>query len=172
MKTDQGIVKVNKLCNNAKLPVRGSTGAVGYDLAAAQTAVIPARGKVLVKTGVSMSIPTGCYDRIAPSSGLALKEFIDVGAGVVDADSRGELGVVLFNFGNEDFKVNMGDKIAQLIFEKIKTPEILETDSLDETGRGEKGFGSTGLHSEEQKSVNQSSDQKSESDQLSKPKTD
>ena len=112
MKTDQGIVKVRKLCNNAKLPVRGSIGAAGYDLAAAQTAVIPAHGKVLVKTGLSMSMPNGCYGRIAPRSGLALKKFVDVGAGVVDADCRGELGVVLFSFGNEDFKINMGDKIA------------------------------------------------------------
>ena len=172
MKTDQGIVKVKKLCNNAKLPVRGSIGAAGYDLAAAQTAVIPAHGKGLVKTGLSMSMPTGCYGRIAPISGLALKKFINVGAGVVDVDYRGELGVVLFNFGNEDFKINMGNKIAQLVFEKTKTPEIVQTNGLEETGWGEKGFGSTGLNSEEQKIVNQSSDQRSESDQLSKPKTD
>ena len=112
MKTDQGVVKVKKLCNNAKLPVRGSTSVVGYGLAAAQTAVVPAHGKVLVKTGLSISMPTGCYGRIAPASGLALKKFIDVGAGVVDEDYRGELGVVLFNFGEEDFKINMGDKIC------------------------------------------------------------
>ena len=136
MKTDQGVVKVKKLCNNAKLPVRGSTGAAGYDLAAAQTAVILAHGKVLVKTGLSISMPTGCYGRIAPRSGLALKKFIDVGAGVVDEDYRGELGVILFNFGDEDFKINMGDKIAQLIFEKKKTPAIVETNSLEETRTG------------------------------------
>ena len=63
MKTDQGIVKVKRLCNNARLPVRGTTGAAGYDLAAAQTAVVPAHGKVLVKTGLSISMPTGCYGR-------------------------------------------------------------------------------------------------------------
>ena len=83
-------------------------------------------------------MPTGCYGRIAPRSGLALKKFIDVGAGVVDEDYRGELGVVLFNFGEGDFKINMGDKIAQLIFEKIKTPAIIETDDLEETGQGRK----------------------------------
>ena len=80
MKTDMGIVKVKRLCNNARLPVRGSTGAAGYDLAAAQSAVVPARGKLLVKKGLSMSMPSGCYGRIAPRSGLALKKFIDVGA--------------------------------------------------------------------------------------------
>ena len=153
MKTDQGIVKVKKLCNNVKLPVRGTSDAAGYDLAAAQTIVIPAHGKMLVKTGLSMSMPTGCYSRIAPRSGLALKKSNDVGAGVVDVDYRGELGVVLFNFGNEDFKINMGEKIAQLIFEKIKTTEIVQTDSLKETGRGEKGFGNIGIKSEEQKII-------------------
>ena len=165
MKTDQGIVKVKRLCNNARLPVRGTTGAAGYDLAAAQNAVVPAHGKVLVKTGLSISMPTGCYGRIAPRSGLALKKFIDVGAGVVDEDYRGELGVILFNFGDEDFKINMGDKIAQLIFEKIKTAEVVEVDSLEETGRGEKGFGSTGIKSEEQKIIGQSPDQISSADQ-------
>ena len=73
-----------------------------------------------------------------------MKKFIDVGAGVIDSDYRGELGVILFNFGNEDFVVNQGDKIAQLIFEKIKTPTVKEVDSLEGTGRGDKGYGSTG----------------------------
>ena len=149
MKTDQGIVKVKRLCNNARLPVRGTTGAAGYDLVAAQNAVVPAHGKVLVKTGLSIFMPTGCYGRIAPRSGIALKKFIDVGAGVVDDDYRGELGVVLFNFGDEEFKIKMGDKIAQLIFEKIKIPEVVEVDSLEDTGWGEKGFGSTGIKSED-----------------------
>ena len=159
MKTDQGIVRVKRLCNNARLPVRGTTGAAGYDLGAAQTAVVLAHGKVLVKTSLSISMPTGCYGRVAPRSGLALKKFIDVGAGVVDEDYRGELGVILFNFGEGGFKIN---KIAQLIFEKIKTPEVVEVDSLEETRRGEKLFGSTGIKSEDQKHINQSPDQKSD----------
>ena len=163
---------MKKLCNNAKLPVRGSIGAAEYDLAAAQTAVIPAHGKVLVKTGLSISMPTGCYGRIAPRSGLALEKFIDVGAGVVDEDYRGELGVILFNFGDEDFKINMGDKIIQLIFEKIKTPAIVETNSLEETGRGDKVFGSTGINSVGQQIISHSPNQKSESDQSFKPKAD
>ena len=83
----------------------------------------------------------------------------------MDEDYRGELGVVLFNFGEEDFKINMGDKIAQLIFEKIKTPTIIDADSLEETKRGNKGFGSTGINSEDQKNISQSPDQKS--DQIS-----
>ena len=91
-----------------------------------------------------MALPTGCYGRIAPRSGLALKKFIDIGAGVIDANYRGEVGVILFNFGNEDFVVNMGDRIAQLIFEKIKTPEIKESEQLDGTDRGAGSYGSTG----------------------------
>ena len=71
-----------------------------------------------------MAIPTGCYGRIAPRSGLALKKFIDIGAGIIDTDYRGEIGVILFNFSNEDFVLNMGDKIAQIIFENVKTPKI------------------------------------------------
>ena len=130
---------------NAKLPVRGTDGAAGYDLAAAQAAVVPAHGKCLVKTGLVMALPHGCYGRIAPRSGLALKKFIDVGAGVIDADYRGEVGVILFNFGEEDFVINMGDRIAQLIFEKIKTPIVKEMNELEGTDRGVGGYGSTGI---------------------------
>ena len=77
-----------------------------------------------MKTGLALAMPPDCYGRVAPRSGLALKRFVDIGAGVIDSDYRGELGVILFNFGDEDFTINMGDRIAQLIFEKIKTPEI------------------------------------------------
>ena len=111
---------MKKMNVNAELPIRGTSGSAGYDLAAAQSTVIPAHGKCLVKTGLCMALLPGCYGRIAPRSGLAWKKFIGVGAGVIDADYRGELGVILFNFGAEDFVINMGDKVAQLIFEKIK----------------------------------------------------
>ena len=70
---------------------------------------------------------------------INIKKFIDVGAGAIDADYRGELGIILFNFGEEDFIINMGDKIAQLIFEKIKTPIVKETNDLDDTRRGDRG---------------------------------
>ena len=98
-------------------------------------------------TGLSISFPAGLYARIAPRSGLALKKFMDVGAGVVDADYRGEVGVVLFNHGDQDFEVKMGDRIAQLILEQISTPEVVEVSGLDETVRGTGGFGSTGIES-------------------------
>ena len=88
--------------------MRGTNAAAAYDLFAAQAAVVPAHGKCLVKTGLRMALPTSCYGRIAPRSGLAIKRFIDIGAGVIDADYRGEVGAILFNFSDEDFVVNQG----------------------------------------------------------------
>ncbi|XP_014404291.1 PREDICTED: deoxyuridine 5'-triphosphate nucleotidohydrolase, mitochondrial isoform X2 [Myotis brandtii] len=125
---------------------------------------IPPMEKTLVKTDIQIALPSGCYGRvalrrltlaqevlavrktenIAPRSGLAAKHFIDVGAGVIDEDYRGNLGVVLFNFGKEKFEVKKGDRIAQLICERIFYPEIEEVQALDDTERGSGGFGSTG----------------------------
>ena len=139
------MLKVQKLNNNAALPKRSTEGAAGYDLCASQDCIIPAGNKGLVNTGLAISFPAGLYARIAPRSGLALKKFIDVGAGVVDHDYRGEVGVVLFNHGDQDFEVNMGDRIAQLILEKIDTPPVEEVQGLGETVRGVGGFGSTGV---------------------------
>ena len=116
------MLKLQKLNNNAALPKRSTDGAAGYNLCASQDCIIPAEGKELVHTGLAISFPASLYARIAPRSGLALKKFIDVGAGVVDHDYRGEVGVVLFNHGDQDFQVKMGDGIAQLILEKIDTP--------------------------------------------------
>ena len=139
------IVKIKRVNVNEKLPVRGTEVVAGYDLAAAQAVVVPVHGKCLVKIGLAMALPPGCYGRIAPRSGLDLKKFIDVGAGVIDADYRGEVGVILFNFGQEDFVVNLGDRIAQLIFGKIKTPIVKETNELEGADRGAVGYGSTGM---------------------------
>ena len=115
-------VTIQRVHVNARLPVQGTSGAAGYDMSTAQSAIVPAHGKCLVKTGVKMALPTGCYGRIAPRSGLAIKKYINIGAGVIDADYRGEVGAILFNFSDEDFVVNQGDRIAQIIFEKIKDP--------------------------------------------------
>ena len=106
---------------------------------------IPAGGKGLVKTDLSIAIPEGCYARVAPRSGLAWKKFIDTGAGVIDADYRGNVGVILFNHSKEDFPVKTGDRIAQLIIERIAYPEIAEVTELPTTERGAGGFGSTGV---------------------------
>ncbi|KAI3821054.1 hypothetical protein L1987_08610 [Smallanthus sonchifolius] len=139
------IFKVKKLSEKAVLPSRGSSLAAGYDLSSAIETKVPSRGKALVATDLSIAVPEGTYARIAPRSGLAWKHSIDVGAGVVDADYRGPVGVILFNHSDTDFEVKVGDRIAQLIIEKIITPEVIEVDDLDSTVRGAGGFGSTGV---------------------------
>ena len=103
---------MQKLSNNAALPKRSTDGAAGYDLCASQNCTIPEKGKGLVQTGLAISFPAGLFARIAPRSGIALKKFTDVGAGVVDSDYRGEVGVVLLNHGDQNFEVKMGDRIA------------------------------------------------------------
>ena len=95
---------------------------------------------------MAFSIPFGNYGRIAPRSGLAVKNFIDVGAGVIDSDYRGEVKVLLFNLSQDtDFSVSPGDRIAQMIIEKYTPTTLFEVESLSETVRGEGGFGSTGV---------------------------
>jgi len=137
-------LQVEKISPKATLPTRASLLSAGYDLSSAEETTIPAGCRGIVKTDLRIACPEGTYGRIAPRSGLAVKYFIDVGAGVVDADYRGNVGVVLFNFGEKDFKVEIGDRIAQLILEKICMVEVDEVDGLDDTSRGEGGFGSSG----------------------------
>ena len=137
---------VQKLSSNALLPTMGSRHAAGYDLYAVEDVILPPHGKALVCTGLAIELPFGTYGRIAPRSGLASKFFIDIGAGVIDADYRGELKVLMFNHSNTVFNVSMKDRIAQLIIEKIENPEVVEVDALDyTTERGKEGFGSTGM---------------------------
>jgi dUTP pyrophosphatase len=139
-------LRVKKLSEHATVPARASAHAAGYDLASAEDVVIPQRGKGLAKTDLAIAVPDGTYGRVAPRSGLALKRGIDVGAGVIDADYRGNVGVVLFNHGDEPFEIKRGDRIAQLILERIVTPPVALVDDLDATDRGAGGFGSTGAN--------------------------
>lgn len=140
------LLKFAKLSEHATSPTRGSTKAAGYDLYSAYDYTIPAMDKAIVKTDIQIALPSGYYGRVAPRSGLAAKYFIDVGAGVVDEDYRGNVGVVLFNFSKDSFEVKKGDRVAQLICEKICYPELQERETLDETERGAGGFGSTGTN--------------------------
>ncbi|XP_061195537.1 deoxyuridine 5'-triphosphate nucleotidohydrolase-like [Saccostrea echinata] len=144
MPIDSVVLKFAKLSKNAFSPTRGSKLAAGYDLYSAYDYVIPAKGKVIAKTDIQIALPDGCYGRVAPRSGLAAKHFIDVGAGVIDQDYRGNVGVVMFNFADQDFEVKKGDRMAQLICERIYIPDLQECERLDDTDRGEGGFGSTG----------------------------
>ena len=92
-----------------------------------------------------MEIPAGCYGRVAPRSGLALRFGIDVGAGVVDGDYRGEVKILLFNHGDAAFPFKSGDRVAQLIIERVNLCSAVEVPSLSSTDRGDGGFGSTGI---------------------------
>ena len=148
MSQTKDIMQVKKLTEFAILPTRGSAYAAGFDLSSAYDTIVPARGKALVKTDLAIAIPENTYARIAPRSGLAWKNFIDTGAGVVDYDYRGPVGVILFNHGPEDFEIKRGDRIAQLILERICMAEVQETEDLFETTRGVGGFGSTGVSAE------------------------
>ncbi|XP_078529087.1 uncharacterized protein LOC144806642 [Lissotriton helveticus] len=142
------VITINfaKLSKHATSPTRGSTKAAGYDLYSAYDYEIPAREKALIKTDIQIAIPLGCCGRIAPRSGLAAKHFIDVGAGVIDEDYRGNVMILLFNLGTEKFVVRKGDRVAQLLCEQIATPTLRELDELDHTDRGVGGFGSTDRH--------------------------
>ncbi|KAK3826818.1 MAG: dUTP diphosphatase [Linnemannia elongata] len=143
--TRLGQLLVKKLSDKARIPTRGSKHAAGFDLYSAKSMTIPAQSQGIVPTDISIAVPEGTYGRVAPRSGLAVKHFVDVGAGVVDYDYRGPLGVVLFNFGKNDFVIEEGDRIAQLVLEKVYLCDALEVEDLDATERGANGFGSTGV---------------------------
>jgi len=140
-------LKVHLSGEDAKLPTRVSLGAAGYDLYSTINIIVKARSRALISTGIKLSFSSDHYVRIAPRSGLALKKGIDVGAGVIDSDYRGEIGVILFNHEDVDFDVRKGDRVAQMILTKIDTPTIEivgdEKDLLT-TERGTGGFGSSG----------------------------
>ncbi|KAI6173060.1 Deoxyuridine 5'-triphosphate nucleotidohydrolase [Aphelenchoides besseyi] len=140
-------LRFSRVHEDAKQPIYSSANAAGMDLSSCEDAVVPAKGKMLVNIGLKLAIPHGYYGRVAPRSGLAVKNFIDVGAGVIDEDYRGELKVLLFNFGENDFHVKKGERVAQLLVEKVLHCELLEIpeSELDVTVRGAAGFGSTGV---------------------------
>mmetsp|Transcript_5011 Transcript_5011/g.7862 ORF Transcript_5011/g.7862 Transcript_5011/m.7862 type:complete len:221 (-) Transcript_5011:119-781(-) len=144
-------LQVQLLSDKATLPTRGSPESAGLDLSSSESVTIPSGQRRVVKTDLSIACPQGTYARIAPRSGLAVKHGIDVGAGVVDADYRGPVGVVLFNFGDADYEVQPGDRIAQLILEQVCMADVVQVDALDETQRGSAGFGSTGVVSHDAK---------------------
>jgi dUTP pyrophosphatase len=136
---------VQKLRDDAILPTRGSAEAAGLDLYAIGSHDLKVYERKVIPTGLAFATPPGTYVRIAPRSGLALKNGVDVLAGVVDSDYRGQIGVVLINLGNETFNIEPGTRVAQAIVEVIRMPEVEEVSSLDDTARGDSGYGSTGV---------------------------
>jgi len=136
-KQQKGGVRWFKQVLAAKLPVKGSRGAAGWDLFANQNIKVPAWGRVMVSTGVGVVMPDSMYGRVAPRSGLAWKHGLGVGAGVIDSDYRGEIKVVLYNHTTEGYDIHIGDRIAQLIFEQIYNTTVTEIskDSITTTER-------------------------------------
>ena len=131
------------------LPAYETYASAGVDLRANLTDVIILKplGRTLVKTGIFIEIPEGYEAQVRPRSGLALKKGITVlnSPGTIDADYRGEIGVILINLSNEDFVIENGERIAQLVFSSVEQAQWIEVEMLSETHRGEGGFGSTGI---------------------------
>lgn len=152
------MIPTKKLTEGATIPTYGSDGAIGADLYADLTnaddviadgenvgVVIASGARKLIKTGIAVALPPTLYGRIAPRSGLAYKHGIDVLAGVIDCDYRGDIGVILLNTGDKPFLVSHGDRIAQFILEHASTRTFKEMQSLPDTVRGTSGWGSTGV---------------------------
>jgi dUTP pyrophosphatase len=139
------LLKFKKLNERAILPARGSLYSAGLDLYSIEELTLAPKQRVLARTGLAVAIPDGYYGRVAPRSGLATKNGLDVLAGVIDADYRGEIGCLLYNTGDEAITLPAQSKICQLIVEKIITPEAVWANEIDDTDRGSDGFGSTGL---------------------------
>lgn len=141
-------VLVKPLCALAKVPTYASEYAVGADIYANEGAVIPPHGRALIGTGIALEMSLNCWAQIAPRSGAAYLNGIMVMAGIIDPDYRGEIKVLLYNASNQDtYYVNLGDRIAQLIIHwRPGRAEFTLTDTLTNTERADKGFGSTGIH--------------------------
>ena len=141
------ILRFKKVHPDAVLPAYAHNSDAGMDLRSVADLVIAPGKRALVPTGLVMLLPPNYEAQVRPRSGLALKHGVTVlnTPGTIDSGYRGEVGVILANFGDADFTVNKGDKIAQMVIAPVTQPEIVETDTVDETDRGAGGFGSTGV---------------------------
>ena len=128
------------------LPAYATDGAAGMDVVSAEDVTIPPQGRHAVATGLALAIPPGYEIQVRPRSGLALKHGITVPntPGTIDSDYRGELKVILINHGAEPFAIRCGDRVAQLVLAPVTRAGWVEVEHLDETARGDGGFGSTG----------------------------
>ena len=148
-------VKIRLLRPEARVPERMSQGASGYDLFASEDSVVPAAtvsangrvdiGRSLIPLGMAIELPIETVGRIASRSGLSVISNVEAGAGWIDSDFRGEVMVELKNFSSVDFEVRQGDRIAQLILLPVTLAEFIVEEGLGDTGRGQSGFGSTGV---------------------------
>lgn len=149
IKSTPPTLQITLLKPTAKVPTRGSDGAIGWDLYVSEVVrsplVILAGERQMISTGISVAIPRGYYGRIAPRSGLALKQGINILGGVIDADYRGEINVILHNTTDASIILDQIKPIAQLILERADQCNLMVVDSLPSTSRGAKGFGSSDL---------------------------
>jgi dUTP pyrophosphatase len=138
-------VKFTAVHKNAKVPSLGTDGSAGYDLTAVEKYSVPKGKRIIVKTGIKLEMPTTLFAKIAARSGLSVKHSIDIAAGIIDSDYRGELGVVFVNNGESDYTINVGDKVAQLVFlpRIVVKFDVVAEQSLSTTVRGASGYGST-----------------------------
>ena len=137
-------VKYKLLSSNAKLPTRATPGSAGYDLYAAENKIIPAGQRTLLTTDLALEMPSTIYAKICALSGLSLRSNIDIAAGLIDSDYVGVLGCVVVNNGDKAFEINIGNKVAQVVFSKLEQIRFEKTNELAATARGGHGFGSTG----------------------------
>ena len=142
--TTPNFLTFRRLDPRAVLPTRGSEAAAGLDLYSIEPVTLSPGERRLIRTGLAVAIPAGHYGRVAPRSGLATRHGLDVMAGVIDADYRGEILCLLINSGSEQIDLPEGGKICQLIIEKIITPDAAWAEEISDTARGAGGFGSTG----------------------------
>ncbi|MWV62145.1 dUTP diphosphatase [Helicobacter saguini] len=140
-------VKFLKLDKDAKIPFFASEEAAGFDFHSLESIEIKAGKSAFIRTGLSVELPQGYELQVRSRSGLALKNSIMVlnSPGTIDSDYRGEIKIILMNFGDADFSVKVGDRIAQGVVNKLPKVIIKEVDSISETKRGTKGFGSSGV---------------------------
>ena len=144
-------VKVRRLenGNNIPLPVYESQGSSGMDIrASVKERVLLKPGEIkLIPTGLAVSVPPGYEAQIRPRSGLALHHGIGMvnSPGTIDSDYRGEIGIIMINWGTEPFAIKNGDRIAQMVFSRVYRADLLEVNDLDATFRGHGGFGHTGI---------------------------
>lgn len=140
-------IKIRKLNPEARIPEYAHNGDAGMDVYSCEDCVVNARERKLISTGLSFEIPKGYELQIRSKSGLALNYglFLLNSPGTLDSGYRGELKVILFNTGKENYNVKKGEKVAQIILSKYEEAEIEEVSELSETARGNGGFGSTGL---------------------------
>jgi len=140
-------VKIKKL-KDVKTPSYAHKGDAGVDLYSAEDYILKPMERKLVSTGIKIALPEGYEAQVRPKSGLAVKHGISIvnTPGTIDAGYRGEVCVIAINLGNEEFKIEKNSKIAQMVFKKVEEAELEEVEELDDTIRGEGGFGSTGTH--------------------------